>query len=47
MESEFAAKLKAAIGESESIIVPGAAPFPGNIKGTIQDAFNRYRWGFR
>jgi hypothetical protein len=46
MESDFAAKLKAAIGTrrepENSIVVPKAAPFPGNFKGTIQEAFNRY-----
>jgi hypothetical protein len=50
MDSEFAAKLKSALGEPsasekrELIVVPikGAA-FPGNFKGTIQEAFTKYR----
>ncbi|MFY9561964.1 MAG: hypothetical protein WAQ52_17155 [Terriglobales bacterium] len=51
MDSDFAAKLKSAIGETsplsvgrELIVVPSkGAGFPGNFKGNIQEAFARYR----
>lgn len=51
MDSEFAAKLKAALGDAapatekrEIIVVPTKpATFPGNFKGTIQEAFTKYR----
>jgi hypothetical protein len=49
MQSEFATKLKSALAlpapqtRADPAIVPATkAPFPGNFKGTIQEAFTRY-----